>query len=124
MKTASYASHGVKEKLQHHTIERRSLKAKDVLIEIEYCGVCHTDLHFVNNDWGMTEYPVVPGPEIVGRITEVGSEAENFRLVIWLPSVAWLTHAGNAVPANQEMSNIASMVSLPHTTPLPMTLVA
>ena len=93
-------------------------------MEIEYCGVCHTDLHFVNNDWGMTEYPVVPGPEIVGRITEVGSEAENFRLVIWLPSVAWLTHAGNAVPANQEMSNIASMVSLPHTTPLPMTLVA
>ena len=51
MKTASYASHGVKEKLQHHTIERRSLKAKDVLMEIEYCGVCHTDLHFVNNDW-------------------------------------------------------------------------
>ena len=80
MKTASYASHGVKEKLQHHSIERRSLKAKDVLIEIEYCGVCHTDLHFVNNDWGMTEYPVVPGHEIVGRITEVGSDAEKFQV--------------------------------------------
>ena len=49
-------------------------------MEIEYCGVCHTDLHFVNNDWGMTEYPVVPGHEIVGRITEVGSEAEKFQV--------------------------------------------
>ena len=49
-------------------------------MEIEYCGVCHTDLHFVNNDWGMTEYPVVPGHEIVGRITEVGSKAEKFQV--------------------------------------------
>ena len=79
MKTASYAAHVAKDSLQQHTIERRALKSTDVLIEIEYCGVCHTDLHFVNNDWGMTEYPVVPGHEIVGRITEVGSEVEKFQ---------------------------------------------
>ena len=80
MKTASYAAHAAKESLQHHTIERRALKSTDVLIEIEYCGVCHTDLHFVNNDWGMTEYPVVPGHEIVGRISQIGSEVGNFKV--------------------------------------------
>ena len=80
MKTASYAAHAAKESLQQLTIERRALKSTDVLIEIEYCGVCHTDLHFVNNDWGMTEYPVVPGHEIVGRISQIGSEVGNFKV--------------------------------------------
>ena len=80
MKTASYAAHAAKECLQPLTIERRALKSTDVLIEIEYCGVCHTDLHFVNNDWGMTEYPVVPGHEIVGRISQIGSEVGKFKV--------------------------------------------
>ena len=80
MKTASYAAHAANESLQQHTIERRALKSTDVLIEIEYCGVCHTDLHFVNNDWGMTEYPVVPGHEIVGRISQIGSEVGKFKV--------------------------------------------
>ncbi|OUU25393.1 MAG: hydroxyacid dehydrogenase [Verrucomicrobia bacterium TMED44] len=80
MKISSFAAHSVKAKLQPHTIERRALGRSDVLIEIEYCGVCHTDLHFVNNDWGMTEYPVVPGHEIVGRVSEVGPEVEKFKV--------------------------------------------
>ena len=80
MKTASYAAHAAKDSLEQHTIERRALKSTDVLIEIEYCGVCHTDLHFVNNDWGMTEYPVVPGHEIVGRISQIGSEVGKFKV--------------------------------------------
>ena len=80
MKTASYAAHAAKEILRPLTIERRALKSTDVLIEIEYCGVCHTDLHFVNNDWGMTEYPVVPGHEIVGRISQIGSEVGKFKV--------------------------------------------
>ena len=61
-------------------IERREPSSSDVLIEIDYCGVCHTDLHFVNNDWGITEYPVVPGHEIVGRITEVGTDVSRFQV--------------------------------------------
>ena len=80
MKTASYAAHTAKKSLKPLTIERRALKTTDVLIEIEYCGVCHTDLHFVNNDWGMTEYPVVPGHEIVGRISQIGSEVGKFKV--------------------------------------------
>ncbi|NBB92401.1 MAG: alcohol dehydrogenase catalytic domain-containing protein [Gammaproteobacteria bacterium] len=61
-------------------IERRAPRPDDVSIEIEYCGICHTDIHFVENDWGMTDYPVVPGHEIVGRVTDVGDEVERFRV--------------------------------------------
>lgn len=59
-------------------IERREPRADDVSIEILYCGICHTDVHFVHNDWGMTQYPVVPGHEIVGRVTEIGNDVTRF----------------------------------------------
>ena len=70
----SFASHQEKHPLEPFEIQRRNVGPKDVKIQIEYCGVCHTDLHFVNNDWKITEYPVVPGHEIVGRVTDLGSE--------------------------------------------------
>lgn len=60
--------------------EPRQPRPDDVSIEILYCGVCHTDIHFVENDWGMTVYPVVPGHEIIGRVTAVGSEVTNFKV--------------------------------------------
>ena len=60
------------------TIERRDPRPDDVQIEIDYCGICHTDIHFVQNDWGRTEYPVVPGHEIVGTVTAVGDAVERF----------------------------------------------
>lgn len=60
------------------TVDRREPRPDDVAIEILYCGVCHTDIHFVENDWGATEYPVVPGHEIVGRVTAVGNEVTKF----------------------------------------------
>ncbi len=62
------------------TVERRDPRPDDVLIEIDYCGVCHSDLHFVNNDWGMTDYPVVPGHEIIGTVTAVGDEVTRFEV--------------------------------------------
>jgi uncharacterized zinc-type alcohol dehydrogenase-like protein len=55
-------------------IERRPVGPTDVKIGIEYCGICHSDLHTVRNDWGGTRYPSVPGHEIVGRVIEVGAE--------------------------------------------------
>lgn len=54
-------------------IERRPVGAKDVAIDIMWCGVCHSDLHYARNEWGRTVYPAVPGHEIVGRVREVGS---------------------------------------------------
>jgi len=61
-------------------IDRREVTAKDIEIAIMYCGVCHSDLHFAKNDWGMTTYPVVPGHEIVGRVTQVGSEISHYNV--------------------------------------------
>jgi len=62
------------------TIDRRDVTAKDIEIEILYCGVCHSDLHTARNDWGGTMYPAVPGHEIVGRITKVGSEVTKVKV--------------------------------------------
>ncbi len=59
--------------------EPRQLRADDVSIEILYCGVCHSDVHMVENDWGMTTYPVVPGHEIIGRVTETGPNVGKFK---------------------------------------------
>ncbi len=60
-------------------IPRRALRPDDVAIEIDFCGICHSDIHFVENDWGMTEYPVVPGHEIIGTVTAVGPEVTGFQ---------------------------------------------
>ncbi len=60
------------------SIERRALRADDVAIEIAYCGICHTDLHQVRNDWSTTTYPCVPGHEIVGHVTAVGPAVTKF----------------------------------------------
>src|SRR5690606_2974916 len=56
------------------TIERRDLGPKDVMIDIEYAGICHSDIHTARGDWGAITYPLVVGHEIVGRVSAVGSE--------------------------------------------------
>ncbi|MFV0418365.1 MAG: NAD(P)-dependent alcohol dehydrogenase [Dysgonomonas sp.] len=66
--------------LKEMNIERREVTSNDVEIEILYCGVCHSDLHTARNDWGGTIYPVVPGHEIVGRVTRVGGEVSKLKV--------------------------------------------
>lgn len=61
-------------------IDRRALTPKDIEIEIMYCGVCHSDLHTARNDWGFTSYPAIPGHEIVGKITNIGSDVTKFKV--------------------------------------------
>ena len=61
-------------------IDRREALNKDIEIAIMYCGVCHSDLHFARNDWGMTHYPVVPGHEIVGKVTSIGSGVSKYKV--------------------------------------------
>jgi uncharacterized zinc-type alcohol dehydrogenase-like protein len=65
--------------LKELRIDRREVTPRDVEIEILYGGVCHSDLHTARNDWGGTMYPAVPGHEIVGRVTKVGSEVKRFK---------------------------------------------
>ena len=62
------------------TIERRELRGEDVRIDITYCGVCHSDLHAARNDWGRTNYPFVPGHEIVGLVSAVGPDVKTFKV--------------------------------------------
>ena len=78
MTTKSYAATAADKPLGPFTIERREPLPADVEIDILYCGVCHSDLHFVRNEWGMTTYPVVPGHEILGRVTRVGDKVTRF----------------------------------------------
>ena len=80
MRTAAYAAMTARAPLEPHTIERRELRPHDVLIDIKYSGVCHSDIHQAEGDWGPDIFPMVPGHEIVGRITEVGSEVTKHRV--------------------------------------------
>src|SRR5579863_5616741 len=72
MKTSAYAAQSAKSPLQPYEIERREPGARDVAIEILYCGVCHSDLHTARGEWDGVRYPCVPGHEMVGRVTQVG----------------------------------------------------
>jgi uncharacterized zinc-type alcohol dehydrogenase-like protein len=80
MPTRAFAAQSATSPLGPFAIERRTPGPTDVAIDIQYCGVCHSDLHFARNEWGMTRYPVVPGHEILGRITRVGSGVTKFRV--------------------------------------------
>lgn len=75
----SYASQSPTASLGLFNFERRSLRDDDVAIEILHCGVCHSDIHSVRNDWGGAKYPMVPGHEIVGRVIEVGPKVTRFK---------------------------------------------
>jgi len=75
-----YAASSTKAPLGPFTFDRREPGVKDVQLEILYCGVCHSDLHVAKNEWGGTNYPVVPGHEIVGRVTKVGKEVTKFKV--------------------------------------------
>lgn len=59
--------------------KRRDLRADDVAIKISHCGICHSDLHFAHDDWGMSSYPMIPGHEIVGTVMEVGSSVTRYK---------------------------------------------
>lgn len=75
--TKAYAAQTADADLAPFALERRDVGPKDVAIEIEYCGVCHSDLHQARNDWRNTVYPCVPGHEIIGTVTAVGADVER-----------------------------------------------
>ncbi len=76
--TNAFGAPAADQPLASLAIERRDPGPRDVSIDILYCGVCHSDLHFVRGEWGQQEWPIVPGHEIVGRVTAVGDEVESF----------------------------------------------
>ena len=76
----AYGTESAEADLKQLHINRRVVQDNDVEIDIMYCGVCHSDLHFARNDWGMTQYPVVPGHEIVGKVTHIGSGVSKYKI--------------------------------------------
>ena len=80
MTTKAYGAHAADQPLQPLDIERRAPGPQDVQIDIAYCGVCHSDLHTVRSEWGGTLYPCVPGHEIVGHVSAVGSAVSGFKV--------------------------------------------
>ncbi|HZH53002.1 MAG TPA: NAD(P)-dependent alcohol dehydrogenase [Microvirga sp.] len=79
MKAFGYAAKSATSPLNLYQFERREPGPRDVQIEILYCGVCHSDVHTARDEWGGAVYPVVPGHEIVGRVTRVGSDVTKFK---------------------------------------------
>lgn len=75
-----YAAQEAKAPLAPFSFERREVGAHDVAIDILYCGVCHSDVHQVRNEWGGAMFPMVPGHEIVGHVTQVGEHVSTFRV--------------------------------------------
>ncbi|WP_110970458.1 NAD(P)-dependent alcohol dehydrogenase [Pseudomonas huaxiensis] len=79
MQVIAYGAHASDKPLEPLTITRREPGAHDVQIDIAFCGICHSDLHQVRSEWEGTQYPCVPGHEIVGRVTHVGAHVSGFK---------------------------------------------
>lgn len=80
MITKAYAAFNEKDPLVPFQFERREPRPHDVQIEILYCGVCHSDIHQVRNEWGDSIYPMVPGHEIVGKVKKIGKAVKKFKV--------------------------------------------
>ncbi len=80
MKAQGYAAHSATTELQPFSFERREPRAQDVAIDILYCGICHSDIHSARDEWGGAQYPLVPGHEIIGRVSAVGNAVSKFKV--------------------------------------------
>lgn len=80
IETRGYASHDSNAKFVPFNFERRDLGDHDILIDVQFCGICHSDIHQAKSEWGPSIYPMVPGHEIVGRVSKVGSGVTKFKV--------------------------------------------
>ena len=99
--THANAATDAQSKLAPFEFQRRDLREHDIQMEVLFCGVCHSDLHQARNEWKNTIYPVVPGHEIVGRVTNVGSQVTKYK-VGQLVGVGCLVDSCRTCPSCQE----------------------
>jgi len=78
-KTSAYAAHAAKSPLAPFSFDRRDPREFDVVIDIKFCGICHSDIHQARDEWGGSVFPMVPGHEIAGVVSTVGSKVTKFR---------------------------------------------
>jgi alcohol/geraniol dehydrogenase (NADP+) len=80
MTIQAYAAQKAGEKLNPFEFDLDALKPDEVEIEVEYCGICHSDLHMLKNEWGITQYPFVPGHEVIGKVSATGNMVQHLRI--------------------------------------------
>ena len=80
MKVNAYAAFQPNGELESYSYELGELGSEQVDIKVSYCGICHSDLSMINNEWGMTQYPIVPGHEIVGEVVAAGESVKNVKI--------------------------------------------
>ena len=115
--TPAYAAQGPKDQLAPLSIHRREPGPKDVQIDILYCGVCHSDLHTARNEWTNTTYPVVPGHEIVGKVTKVGKDVKKFKEADYA-AVGCMVDSDRTCPdCKDNLENYCSNVILTYNSP-------
>lgn len=91
MKIHAYAAMGPGEKLKPYVYEAPPLGAYEILLKVSHCGLCHSDIHLIDDDWKRTKYPLVPGHEVVGTVVQKGDGVQNLKIgervgVSWLRS--------------------------------------
>ena len=79
MKVKAYAAKSAGAKLEPIEFEMDAPELNEIIIKVTHCGICHTDIHYIDNDWEETEYPFIPGHEVVGIVDEVGSDVSDFQ---------------------------------------------
>jgi uncharacterized zinc-type alcohol dehydrogenase-like protein len=99
----SYAATQAELPLGPFDLERRNLGPKDIQIEILFCGVCHSDIHTARNEWGGTRYPIVPGHEIVGKVSSIGDEVTRHQIGDTVGVGVFVDSCGHCANCNEDM---------------------
>jgi len=109
----AYAAADPKASLQPTTIDRREPGPRDVVIDVLFCGVCHSDIHQVRDEWGGSIYPMVPGHEIVGRVTAVGADVKSIAVGEMAGVGCLVDSCGACDPCRRELQQFCEKISAP-----------
>jgi alcohol/geraniol dehydrogenase (NADP+) len=102
----AWATHNPKEKLVPYKFDPGPLKPDEVEVKVEYCGLCHSDLSVINNDWGISQYPLIPGHEVVGKIVDLGEHSKGLEIG-QIVGIGWTSesdmHCKQCLSGNQHL---------------------
>jgi len=116
IKVSGYAAKQAKAPLTQYSFERREPRDHDVVIDIEFSGICHSDIHQVNNGWGASTYPMVPGHEIAGIVTAVGTQVTRYKAGDRVGVGNFVDSCRKCRPAFKALNSIVSKERLGFTT--------
>jgi alcohol dehydrogenase (NADP+) len=92
----------------HHTLLKGEPRDYDVVIDIQFCGICHTDIHQIRNEWGGSSFPMVPGHEIIGTVSGIGSKVTRYKIGDRVGVGCFVDSCRKCEPCRKGLSNIVS----------------